>query len=51
MIPKPQTAIFFTYIFFPRASLPKTAKMATQSGIGAELGASPGHGSETEALN
>ena len=27
------------------------AQMATQSDIGAELGASPGHGSETEAFN
>ena len=27
------------------------AQMATQSNIGAELGASPGHGSETEAFN
>jgi hypothetical protein len=27
------------------------AQMATQSNIGAELGASPGHDSETEAFN
>jgi hypothetical protein len=36
----------------PRARIPRNgAQTATQSGIGAELGESPGHGSEVEAFN